>query len=74
MYEEQNAQERWNKVTNLLVHILHDEEELKKVQSMSKEEYHAFLIESGFLEEDIRLIIQDLAKIATVGRWPWWIY
>jgi hypothetical protein len=74
MYEEQNAQERWNKVTNLLVHILHDEEELKKVQSMSKEEYHAFLIESGFLEEDIRLIIQDLAKIATVGRWPWWLY
>jgi hypothetical protein len=74
MYEEQTTQERWNKVTNLLVHILHDEEELKKVQSMSKEEYHAFLIESGFLEEDIRLIIQDLAKIATVGRWPWWLY
>jgi hypothetical protein len=74
MYKEQDAQERWNKVTTLLVQILQDEEELKKVQSMPKEEYHAYLLDSGFIEEEIRLIIQDLAKIASVRRFPWWLY
>lgn len=74
MNKEQYTQERWNKVTTLLVQILEDEEELKKVQSMSKEEYHGYMLDSGFLEDEIRLIIQDLAKIASVGRFPWWLY
>lgn len=62
------------KVNNLLWAIKSDKGELARIQKMSADEYHVYLVNKGFTDDEISLLTQDYAMQAGVQRYPWWLY
>ncbi len=67
MESQQEIMPRWKLMSELISDVLQDEQLQQNIRNYSNEQKLSFLLEYGFTNDDLVLVIEDLKKVSGLG-------